>query len=454
MKNFLLIDFGASRVKSAIVNLSNGKLSFILDSPVPNNCSREANHFEIPLDSIKRQFKRICKYYFYNLRVEYDGIMLSSQMHGFILVDAKNNPLSNYISWKDERSLEKIKRVSTFSILSKEFKDEFKKITGMVLRPGLPFSNIIHLARKKCLNKPFKVITLPEFISMCDNDSMNYVHDSMLAGIGFYDIKRRGISKKLLRIFKDFSNKEPTFNNAAKEDCVSGYVKLSSRKIPIFVGVGDLQCAVLGAGNEMAKSISVNIGTGSQVSIISRRADFGNYELRPYFDKLYLKTFTHIPAGRALEEFINFIAYTEDKRENIWSELKKISESSIEKSTLCFNLNMFRSAWRYRSGGGILNIHEGALTKDNYLASLLKSFIHQYIEAINLIADNKRFNSIIISGGVVKRLPRISLIISTSTQKKVLVNWKFDETFIGLRSLALFASGAARTTLEAQKYFV
>jgi len=437
MKSCLLIDFGASRVKSAILHLKNARLSSVLDFSTPGNCSRESGHFEISPNNLKKQFEHICRYYVKDLKIEYAGIFISSQMHGFILLDDMDKPLTNYISWRDERSLEHVNGVSTFSILNKEIAKEFKNITGMKLRPGLPFSNIIHLIRRKTLKKPFKVVTLPEFLSITNNGCQNSVHDSMLAGTGFYDIRNKVISENLLNFFKSFSDIKPYFNNVASEDSVSGYISFYSKRIPIFTGVGDFQCAVLGAGNEIAKTISVNIGTGSQVCVICEKVISGDYEFRPYFDNRYLQAFTHIPAGRVLQEFINLIAVSGKKKENIWNELKDINLSQIKESTLYFNLNIFKSAWQYESGGGIFNIHENALTRRNYLASLLKSLITQYIEAIELVTDKRGFDSIILSGGIVRRLPKLSLILAKLTQKKVFANRGNEETLLGLRSLAL-----------------
>lgn len=441
MKNCLLIDFGASRIKSAVVNLKDARLSSVLDLPVPGNCSQEPGHFEISLDSLRKQFERICRYYFRDLKIEYGGVFLCSQMHGFILFNDRGKPLSNYISWRDERSLEKVKGAGTFTILNRQIADEFKAITGMKLRPGLPFSNIVHLAREKTLKKPFKIVSLPEFLSMRDRDCTNLVHDTMLAGIGFYDIRKKMVSKKLLDIFKNFSGVSPYFNNVAREDRVSGCIRFSSKKIPIFTGVGDFQCAVLGAGNKIAKTVSVNIGTGSQVCVICERIKPGDYEFRPYFDNLYLRAFTHIPAGRVLQEFINLIAPAEKEEKNIWKKLKNINLSEIEKSTLNFNLNIFKSAWKYESGGGISNIHESTLTRKNYLASLLRNLMLQYAEAIDLIADNRSFDSIIMSGGIARKLPKLSPVLAKLTKKKVLINRKLDETLIGLRYLALAVAG-------------
>lgn len=439
--NCLLIDFGASRVKSAILHLKTAKVSNVTDFSTPANCNCDKGYFEISPLCIKKQFRKICNYYFNILKIEFGEIFICSQMHGAILMDEKKKtPMTNYISWRDERSLEKIKGIETFSILDQEIAAEFKEITGMKLRPGLPFSNIMHLARKNKITKTFRILTLPEYLSVIDKNCLNRVHDSMLASTGFYDIRKKRVSKDLLAFFKSFTKHTPCFNDVTFTESVSGYIRLGLKRIPIFTGVGDFQCAVLGAGNKADKTISVNIGTGSQVSVISRELVSGNYELRPYFRGQYLKAITHIPAGRVLQKFIELIAYTDDEKRKFWDELGKINLLQIRKATLSFDLNIFHSSWLYSKGGGISNIHEEDFTRHNYLASLLSSFISQYCEAIDLLDTKSDFHPIIISGGVIRKLPNLSLILGKMTHKKVVVNKKDEESIIGLKSLALAAN--------------
>ncbi len=292
MNNFLLIDFGASRVKSAITDIKNGFFSDIKDYPSPRNISQKPNNYEVSLLDIKKQFLSICNFYFNKLKINFEGIMVCSQMHGFALLDKNNKPITNYISWKDERSLETINDVDTFNLLNKQLVGNFKKITGMKPRPGFPFFNSIHIAKKLGL-KQVRVITLPDWLSLACDDSNFLSHDSMLAGLGFFDIAKRQTSNELLKLAKQFSGADFFFNLPAGIDEISGYWHNGFKKIPIFLGVGDHQCAVLGAGNLPNKSLSINIGTGSQVSVIKKKIETDKKRVFPHVD--YAKILLEIP---------------------------------------------------------------------------------------------------------------------------------------------------------------
>lgn len=443
MNEYLLIDFGATRIKTAIVEIESGILTQIKDYSCPPNCSKIKGQYEISLKALKDVFLSICDYYYNHLRVHFKGIMLCSQMHGFALLSKDNRPLSEYISWKDERSLSKINGQDTFTIISKELGMNYKKTTGMKPRPGLPFMNAVHYVREIPIKPICKIITLPEWLSLCSDDSNNLVHDTMMAGMGFYDLFKKKVSEELLNLAKELSGTEFIFNDLGSVDEIAGYWHNGSKRIPIYVGVGDHQSAILGAGNKPKISISINIGTGSQVSRIDEKITQEDVELRPYFDSSVLATITHIPAGRALNEYIMFL---EDicqnctgKVINFWDWLKNINEDDILNSTLNFDLAIFKSAWNYTDGGKIMAIFERELTLRNYLASLLRCLIEQYLEAVKKMGPQEQIQMYILSGGVPRRLPVLVKIFATLIKHKTLGPTVIDETLIGLRSLALFA---------------
>jgi len=457
MNCYLIIDFGASRVKSAIADLDSGEFSSLKSIPSLGNCSRSEYKYEISSFGLQKQFHNICSLYYRELGYRLKGIIVCSQMHGFILLDRSDKPISNYISWKDERSLIKIKGKDSFTILNDEFGNDYKRITGMTLSPGVPFANIIHLAREGVLKNHVKIVTLPEWFNICCSKPRGVVHVSMFAGLGFYDIRKGEESKILLDYFLKISKTKLRFNKLVKEGSVSG---LFAGKIPIFVGVGDLQCAVLGAGNRPYKNISVNIGTGSQVSIIVQDINKNSdTELRPYFDNYFLKTITHIPAGRVILEFLSILNISDNKaiKENdiyFWDILSRITIKDIQQSTLNFDLNTFKSSWEYNDGGKITNIQEGSFTPGNYMASLLRCLASQYLGAIKVLEKSRKIESIILSGGIPRKFKQLAVLISNSTKLNVVSSHGLiDETLLGLRSLVLVSAGHILNFNDAQEYF-
>lgn len=454
MKRFLLLDFGATRVKSAITNVDDGSISHIKDFPALQNCSKTQNHHEISLNDLKEQFLSICSLYYNQLEIKFEGIVICSQMHGFAVLDKNNNPVTEYISWKDERSLEIVDNTNTFSLITEQITG-FKKITGMIPRPGLPFMNLIHFAKLSSYSNDYKIITIPDWLSLSSNDSTQISHETMIAGLGFYDINKKQLSEELIYTAKELAHIDIYTNDITQNITVSGYWHVESKKIPIYTGVGDHQCAVLGAYNIPEETISINIGTGSQIAVIDKKVLTA--ELRPYFDSSRLATITHIPAGRVISEFLRFI---EDICKNCtnqeidsWKIMANLEKNEILNSTLYFDLATFNSAWNYKGGGSISGISGNNLNLKNYLTSLIRCFTEQFLSVIKIIDPKQELETCIISGGIPKRLPVLAEIISDKSGYNVISTANIDETLIGLRTLALVAAGYAPNYLEAQKVY-
>ncbi len=451
MSSYLLIDFGASRVKSALLDVEKGSFSSFKDNEPVSGTSKEKEFFEVDASLLSKQFKDICSYYCRKKKIK--GILLSSQMHGFIALDEKGRRLTEYISWKDERSLQAISGVSSFSFALGLLGNDFKAITGMTPRPGLPFFNLIHLGRQKLLKGRCRIITLPQWLQIdcCSGDGT--VHSTMIAGLGFYDVKNAETSEKLVKFVKEYAGIDCYFDTVSKECEVTGYFPSGSERIPVYAAVGDHQCAVLGAGNIPQKTISVNIGTGSQVSMIDPEF-IPESDFRPFFEGSLLYTITHIPAGRALlvyMGFLNDLAEKAGSKNDFWKKFSRVTLKEAVDSSLDIDLALFKSAWGYDSGGRITGISERNFTVSNYIASLLRCLAQQYARAIKQIDPKETAESVILSGGVARKSPLIADLLKHFLKRSVRGAAKEEETFLGLNVLALLAEKKGRTISEAMK---
>ena len=453
---FLLVDFGTTSTKSALVDLDSGAFSHILRHPAIPNCAAPSSHYEISLDAIRARFLDICTHYYDHLKVHFAGIAICSEMHGFAILDHNKKPLTNYISWKDERSLQEIEGNSTYSRITSHLGPKFQTITGMRPRPGFPLLNLTHLARTSPLPPTSRVVSLPGWLALCSDDSCDLVHSTILAGMGFYDIRRRRIAPELVDLVADLSGYKCRLNNLAPATASAGYWHKNGHKIPLYVGVGDHQCSVLGACNTAA-SLSINVSTESQIALIDRWIDREEIEIRPYFNDSFLSTITHIPAGRVLSEFIIFLEEVAQKTANektdFWSMLAALEEEEILNSTLEFDLSIFPGARNFAGGGKISRIREGEITLKNFLGSLLKSFAHQYLELLEIFNSERHISACILSGGIARNLPALHHLIGHFSGLQTKTATRIDESLLGLRTLAFLAAGRADNYLEAQNLF-
>jgi sugar (pentulose or hexulose) kinase len=431
---FLLIDFGASRVKTVLLNTECGEFSSMRDyTPVQHeNTDPLACTFSV--EKIIMQFQQIVRDYA-DGNTALQGIFICSQMHGFAMYDGVD-PVSAYISWKDERTsiFNEELGASPYDYLNQKYAHLFKAESGMKLRQGLPFVSVFNWALQNCYNKVLRMLSLPDIISENCDKCFNVAHPTMLAGFGFYDVKKSEISRNLVNIIEEETGLKLSFNDAVGENVKASIININGRKIPVYAGVGDHQCSVYGAGLINGEIISFNLGTGSQVTVIdSTERDL--VDNRPYFNDQILATITHIPSGRALDEYIGFLYSIDDKQDH-WALLASITEEEILNAPFEIDLGIFHSAWNYCEKAGIRNIRESSLNKRNYCASLLKSYVLQYEAAVRIIDKDRLKTEIVLSGGIPKKIKALCPLFEKICKRKCCETSAIDETFVGLKMLS------------------
>ncbi len=458
MTPYLLVDFGTSSTKSVWVDLDTGVFHRLERYGALPKVNGPAFQHETRLVSIRDRFEEICRHYRAELQIRIAGIVLCSEMHGFALVDETGEPATEYIGWLDERSAHPAGGSTPYSDLSPSMVEEFKITTGMRPRPGFAILNLIHLARSRSLPNGLRVLSLPCWLSRSSGDSRQKVHSSMLAGMGFYDIHSRSQSAVMQSMLQELGGPHIRLNDLGNENEISGYWHHAGEKVPIYTGVGDHQCALLGAGNRPNESISLNLGTGSQVSVVASHACDPELETRPFFGPDQLKTITHIPGGRALAEYVGFLEEVTLSGEganqaDYWAMLAEMDEDQLKQASLTFDLAILRGARGFAGGGAIGTIGAGELTLDNYLRSLLNSFIQQYVEVVEQFDHAREIERCILSGGVARNLPHLAAIVRNRVRREVLPATPVDESLLGLRSIALMADGRASCYLDAMAAF-
>lgn len=435
-KGCLYLDFGATRIKW-VLEPGSGKAG--------NQTGELSNPYiykdffvEIDLKKLADSIKKLI----YGLHTSYgfNSIMISSQMHGFAIISQKGEWLTNYISWMDQRFYNLNK--SEYTSFIKNYSGLFSEKTGMPVKTGLPYFNSISVL-KKLKEKEVTFMSLPEIVLSVLGAKNFGVHSTMLAGSGFYDIYKKEISPDLLKIHRKATGKDILFN-AVSQDFDYYTIKINDSFISISIGFGDHQCSVLGAENDL-NSVSLNLGTGSQVSQIIPQKKIASVkkkpflQKRPFFGSDYLVCITHIPSGRVLKQFVELFSGPGLDRD-VWSDIHNLTLKDLKKSTLQFDLSVFNDAWGYSAGGSISHIHDGELNYTNYVSSLIRSYISQYSDIVNLFDANlgTADSRVILSGGVAQRIPVIKKALSEKLSKKIVqkkVAADKDEAVVGLKKI-------------------
>ena len=204
-------------------------------------------------------------------------IGLTGQMHGIVYVNDQGKAVSPLYTWQDSRGSLPYEGTTYAEHLGSfagygNVTDFYNKVNG--LRPA---DAVAHC-------------TIMDYLGMvlCGLKSPK-IHTTNAASLGCFDLK----------------NKKFAYEVGAQVS--DGFDLLGDYKgIPVSVAIGDNQASVFSTLAD-ERDILINVGTGSQVSVVSEEIKFGeNIETRPYFDGKYLIVGAALCGGRAYSMLKDF----------------------------------------------------------------------------------------------------------------------------------------------------
>ena len=212
-------------------------------------------------------------------------------------------------------------------------------------------------------------------------------------------------------ISKMFEN-QSTFhihNDHNKLSDFSAIKRLGIYKNKIFLScLGDTDC-VLRSKNLTINQCIVNMGTGSQIISLEEIISF-------------------IPSGRMFNVFHNFF---NELNFNIFDYFKNLNSCDLDVSDLQFDLSVFTQAKNFIDYGKILNINETNFNLHNFVSSLMKNYLNQYIEYI----AQKDFSTVFLAGGIAQKIPVIKDYFKYKFPKKEIILDKDCNVHLGMMEI-------------------
>lgn len=453
MSLFIGIDIGASFVKGALLDTKKVEIRDIKKLPTPAP-SQSSNRFEVDANKYLASVKKILNSYLSYAHI--DGIVLSSQMHGMVLTDSNLNPITKFIGWQDERSLDLMSN-SRLTYLD-SIKQKLVKVnhsgTGISLRPGIMVTTLFWLSKNKVLdtNKNCVAQFLGDYIASRLTGSQPIVEASQACGSGCFDVSTGSWHKKVL---DTLNLSEHNLPRIVKTGTPVGNLKYGTKTIPVYVSTGDLQTAVLGSliGLENKREILINIGTGSQVSYVSDKFIPGDHDIRSFFDKRFLNTVTFLPAGRALNVIIAMVkdigTKIFDTEADIWEKINRLTKKLTNSQGITTRASFYENNASSEKTGEISGITERNLTIANIFLSVVLNMAQNYYSAYLRLVRPKATDRILISGGLGRGLTSLQDAISDRFKRKVNIARYAEETLVGLLILSLFCEERYSTVQSA-----
>ena len=425
------IDIGSTSVKGAVLDLAEGTVHPPVSRPFPSPISGlPSGWVEIDPNQIGATVDEVLSILL-EQSPEAKRIYFSGQMGGLILLDERALPLSNYISWRDQRTLQpSSSERSLIEGLRSTWESTGELIQlGGELQPGSETSLLAWLAARGELPRSAIPTCVGDFVIARLAGHPIPMHATQ--AIGLLDLKRDGWHRPALASIGLGDTRLPAL--ALNEDCV-GTATIAGRYVELFGSYGDQQCALRGA-NLQRGELSLNISTGSQVSRRVTTFNPGCYQTRKYFFGDYLDTVTHIPAGRSLNVMVDLL--TELARSegvslaNPWKTIQRKVEE-ISETDLEVDLAFFRSPV---GDHGCIdritteNLHVGSL----FLAAY-RSLADNYVRLAERFSGTD-WKAIVLSGGMTKNAPRLRGMIEQRFSANIREAMD-EETLLGLLDVA------------------
>ena len=396
----LAIDIGSTSIKGAVVEPSDSALGKMVRMPFPEPVAGlPSGHFEVEPAAIVSAARQVIDELLAAADVE--AILSCGQMGGVILVDEGNRPVTNYLSWRDQRTLASHPSGGTYldEVRRRWDADEFREL-GSELKPGSATSLLFWLSENRMLPQSATPLTLGDFV--LTQLAGARPHTEPTQAIGTLDVATGNWHL-------------PAFSKLAIAnlhwppiiDCHQpvGSIRCGNRQIPCYPVVGDQQAALCGVGLAEGE-LSLNISTGSQVSLLTGELALGDYQTRHYFGGKFLNTITHLPAGRSLNVLVDLLtelAASQGVRlADPWEYIARAAADASD-TELAVNLAFFAGPLGDR--GRIDRITLENLTVGNLFRAAFRSMTENYGSCAARLSPNRGWRRTVLSGGLTQRVP-------------------------------------------------
>lgn len=226
---------------------------------------------------------------------ELDGIGISSQMHGILYVDAAGRAVSPFYTWKDERGIE----------------TDLQRQTGYPLYSG--YGTVTHYCLERAGEIPKEAVFIAgigDYLAMhLTGRKEPLLDESMAASFGGFDLLNGCFDvERLRRAGVDVSFYPPIRK--------TGEIAGRYQNVPVSCAIGDNQASFFGALDHPEVQVSVNVGTGSQVSVFDTRliaeteSPKKDADIRPFFKEGYLYVGASLNGGKVYERLAAFLEET------------------------------------------------------------------------------------------------------------------------------------------------
>lgn len=367
--NILGIDIGTTTITCLILDTEKKQVvkatTLKNDSFITGKAFERLQDPESIINTVKNAINEVCA------DIRPDAVGVTGQMHGILYLDKNNAPCSPLMIWQDERGNELYKNGETYA-------EYLTRVTGIKAASG--FGLTTHFYNIKNGIVPENAVTLStihDYLVSVLTGKKPVTHSSDAGSLGFFDLEKLCFDKQALKL----ADIDPAFLPevytktviAGKTDCC-----FLPSGIPVAIAIGDNQASFLGSVAEPDKSVLVNVGTGSQVSFVTKSATCpSGGEIRHLTDNEYIFVGASLCGGRAYATLKNFFALCADflggSKDDLYKKMDMLSEKAVSNTNkITVNCEFCGTRENPSKRGFIENIGDNNFTPENLTFGVLK----------------------------------------------------------------------------------
>lgn len=339
-------------------------------------------------------------------------IGITGQMHGIVYFDKDGKAVSDLYTWQDGRGNQPYKDTTYAAYLGGasgygNVTDFYNRVNGLVPENSAGYC------------------TIHDYLAMTLADRKTpLVHTSDAASFGCFDIERN------------------TFDYDCKTNITSGFDIVGEYKgIPVSVAIGDNQASVFSSLSS-DDDVLINVGTGSQVSVISDTPVFSeNIESRPFFDGKFLIVGAALCGGRAysvLKDFYSEVFKAAGiENADIYAVMDKMLKNADGLLTVDTRFDGTRADPTV--SGSITDIRTGNFTPGNLTKGVLDGMINELYGMYEKM--NVKKCGIVGSGNGIRKNPQLVSAAENKFGSNMKIPKHLEEAAYGAAMYGLIACG-------------
>jgi sugar (pentulose or hexulose) kinase len=400
------IDIGSTTIKGAVLDVEGGRVGEVVRERFPDPLTGLLlRHFEVDPEQVVAATRSVLD----RLLVaapESAAVFFSGQMGGVILADDGGRTLTNYLSWRDQRTLDAHRDNGSYvDEIERRWSDGELREVGNELKPGSATSLLFWLAENGRLPAGTPC-GIGDFVVSRLCGAPPQMHPTH--AIGLLNLHAGGWHHTAFDRLGIRGLKWPPL---ADLRIPIGKTAHSGRRIPCYPVLGDQQCALYGIDLQ-EEELSLNVSTGSQVSRITRQLQLGPYQSRRYVDDRYLNTITHLPAGRSLNVLVDLLtelAKVEGRPlSNPWAHITRLATEADGGGLEC-DLSFF--AGPLGDTGRVEHITTENLTVGNLFRAAFGNMAANYGLCAERLDASRSWQRLALSGGLTQSVPVLRQLI-------------------------------------------